>query len=543
MADISKIQIDSGTYDIKDEVARENAMKFPNFFIAPFFSGFGDIAQRLIRFFISLDGIHFNATNLTASGIYDNYGADMSLVYDKNTQTFYLAMTSYDETHDCLIYTSKDFLNWTKHEIDLGYKQPHNDLHRWSPSLYISISGIMYLILSVQYKRESNVNYFQQVLFRIQSNNFDENNLNFEKVGVIKLNDTSSFSSYIDGNLAQINGINYFIVKNENTKEIELYTPSYITNINNYTYLKNTSIDGVKLEAPCICPTDSTVNIYCENYIIRQGMNLQQCKISDFPNGLTTNMRYLDTLVDDTNNDTSNQTYNAKHGNVIFITDNHAKQVILNNCQIGLNSYNAIQKKQRNLYLKSFKDYPLENWNKIVAYPNIGWNIGDIDGEINLEILNPYNQRFMYFYFTDTKPRITITKIDNETTNIVLNVDNSLTNDFIIFDIERGKFLMKQKAITLADITNLNVATGSVTYANGAIRGNVVSLEMVINIEQATSSFVKIAEFPVFKPAVCKAYVNSNKAGLYAYIDNEDGGFYVNASEVTSFRVSVSYLS
>ena len=76
-----------------------------------------------------------------------------------------------------------------------------------------------------------------------------------------------------------------------------------------------------------------------------------------------------------------------------------------------------------------------------------------------------------------------------------------------------------------------------------AIAGIAVSLEMVINITQTTSNFVKIAEFPIFKPAVCKAFVNSNKAGLYAYIDDLDGGLYVNASEVNTFRVSVSYLS
>lgn len=523
MADISKIKIESGIYDIKDEVARKNAMKFPNFFISAFFSGYNQTETRLLRFYMSLDGIHFNATNFTAQGIYDVYASDVSLIYNDKNQTFYLAMTDYDENHDCMIATSKDFLNWEKHYIDLGYKQPHNDLHRWGPTLFLLDNGNMVLTICVEYAKNGDT-----PLFHIEEYTIKPDNTNLEKptkIGTIQFNDTSSTSSYIDLNFMKFNDMYYAIVKNENTKQLELYLNQYIISLSSkWTLVKNSvGMPNMKLEAPSFCLTDTTVNIYSENYIIKQGMNLQQCKKRDFPNSLTYGMRFLETLRDDSQNDISNELYNAKHGNVLFITDNHAKQMILNNCQIGLNSYNAIEREERNLYLKSFKDYPIKNWNKLVIYPKTGWNLGDIEEDLNLEILNPYNERFAYFYFTDKKPRITISKINNQDSNIVLNVDNSLTNNFVIFDIERGRFLTKQKAIGLADITNLNTSIGSVTYLNGALRGNAISLEMIINITETTTNFVKIAEFPTFKPSVCKAFVNSNKSGLYAYIDDLDG--------------------
>lgn len=369
MPDISKIQIESGTYDIKDVKSRKNATMFPNFFVAPFFSGYGSaINKRMLRLYVSLDGINFNATDISATTIYDDYAGDVCLQYDKVTQTFFLSMTNYSEENDCIIYTSKDLKNWSKHKINLGYMSSHNTLHRWAPVLFIDDdeNATLYLSLSVEYKKDDTKTYFKQILFKCNN----KENLTFDKLGQILLSDKTDTSNYIDGTFAKKGNIYYFIVKHENAKAIELYSTSMIENINNYSLInESVALENVKLESPSITFTDTTANIYTENYIYRQGMNLQQCKLSDFPN-ISKNMRFLDSLVDDNNNNVTNESYNARHGNVVYITDENAKRQILNSCEIGFNSYNAIKKKDRNLYLKGIID-SAENGNKIVAYPNM----------------------------------------------------------------------------------------------------------------------------------------------------------------------------
>lgn len=544
MADISKIQIQSGIYDVKDQIARneienvkKNAMKFPNFFIAPFFSGYGNTSQRLIRMYISLDGIHFNATNFSAQGIYTEYGSDMSIVYDKTTQTFFLAMTSFDETKDALIFSSKDFKNWEKHSIDLGYKLAHNSLARWAPALFVDDDGTMYLSLSTEYKKDSTKTYFKQELYKCTN----KETLIFEKIGQIALHDVSDTSNYIDGTFAKRNNIYYFIVKHENSKAIELYSTSSIEALNSYSLINDSvAMENVKLESPSITFTDTTANIYTENYIYYQAMNLQQCKIRDFPN-ITKNMILLDTLIDNSNNLTSNELYNAKHGNVMYVTDDNAKLQILNNCDIGLNSYNAITKQNRNLSLKEFIDANIVNANKIVAYPNVGWDINGLTGDLNIEVLNPYNQRFLHFYCGETKPNIKINAVNNITTTIEHQVTDLETNNIITFDLAKSVFLEKQLFFGIAGIeNNLNDNINITTFFAFA-RSGMVSIDMIINVKAATSGNVTIAKLKQYLPKTVQVFsVFAN--GMIARL-NANGDIIVNTLLASgTYHATVSYV-
>ena len=89
MADISKIKIESGVYDIKDEVARENLQilnekiknvsKFPNFFIGAFFhGGFGTVEKSTAHFYSSIDGVNFSEFSSNINTMTDNWFRDLS---------------------------------------------------------------------------------------------------------------------------------------------------------------------------------------------------------------------------------------------------------------------------------------------------------------------------------------------------------------------------------------------------------------------------------------------------------------------------------
>ena len=526
--------------DLNNKIDKINneVMKFPNFFVAPFFSGFGTTNQRLLRIYVSLDGVHFNATNITATNLYDVYAGDLNLQYDKFDKKFIMAMTSDDENHDCIIFTSKNFKNWEKHYIDLGYLKPHNDLARWAPALLVDDDGTLYMSISVEYKREDTHKFLKQVLFKCTN----KENLTFNKIGDIILNDKSATSNYIDGDWAKRNGVYYFIVKHENSKAIELYSTNTIEQLNSYALLnESVGMENVKLESPTICFTDTTCNIYTENYIYYQGMNLQQCKLRDFPT-ISNNMMLLETLIDNDNNQETNEKYNAKHGNVLFITDENAKQQILNNCDIAFNSYNAIQKKNRNIYLKGFLD-TVENANKIVIYPEIGWNIADIKN-VDIEILNPYNQRFALFYCGTNKGRINITKINNKNVSIVHNISDSETNNFLIFDIERGEFLNKQHYLQMLDITTGLSPNANIDIFYGYQRGSCVTLQFTIRISSKNTEDQKIATLNSYKPLTNVIFSGFTRQDKYFYGRiTEAGDITINTNiEVGTFVCSASYV-
>ena len=67
-----------------------------------------------------------------------------------------------------------------------------------------------------------------------------------------------------------------------------------------------------------------------------------------------------------------------------------------------------------------------------------GWYIGDID-TVELEILNPYNERFLIFYCGLDNTKITISKINNValSNTIIHTVSDYEKDTFLFFDIER----------------------------------------------------------------------------------------------------------
>ncbi|MDD7622621.1 MAG: family 43 glycosylhydrolase [Candidatus Onthovivens sp.] len=463
----------------------EKVTEFPNFFIAPFFSGYGKTNERLLRFYISLDGVHFNATNFTAKNIYEEYATDLSLQYNSLDKTFYLAMTSFDETQDCLIFTSKNLVDWEKHQINLGFLKPHNELGRWAPDLFVDSDGTLYLCLSVEYKKIDETLYFEQILFKC--NNLE--NLTFTRIGNILLNDKTENSNYIDGSFAKYNNNYYFIVKHEGNKNIELYQTTTIENLSSYALLNDSvTLPEMKIEAPSITFTDTTCNIYTENYLDYHGYNMQQCKLRDFPN-ISKNMILLKTLMDNIS-DENKEKYDARHGNVLWITDENAKSQILNSGNIGLNSYNAIYRKDRTLYFKGFYGNETE---RMLLYPNVAWNMADLEGNVNISILNPYNERFIIFYFGNNKFRLAINKIDGVQINSILNVGTSLLNSFSIFDIYTKSFLTKQQFLDIANITNIQGTSGEITAFTGNIRGDICQYQANIKCNAINDSLETIA--------------------------------------------------
>lgn len=500
----------------------EKVTEFPNFFIAPFFSGYGETNQRLIRFYISLDGVHFNATNFEAKNIYEKYGSDLSLQYNPTNKTFYLALTSFDETQDCAIFTSKNLVDWEEHKINLGYLQPHNDLSRWAPDLFVDTDGTLYLTLSVEYKKTNEKTLFEQILFKC--NNLE--NLTFTRIGKINLNDTTENSNYIDGSFGKYNNNYYFIVKHEGAKNIELYQTTTIENLLSYALLNESiTLPQMKTEAPSITFTDTTCNIYTENYLDYHGYNMQQCKLRDFPN-ISKNMILLKTLMDNTSNE-NKEKYDARHGNVLWITDENAKSQILNSGNIGLNSYNAIYRKDRALYFKGFYGNETE---RMLLYPDVAWNMQDLTGNVNISIINPYNERFIIFYFGKDKFRLAINKIDGVKVNSILNVGTSLLNGFTIYDIYTKSFLTKHQYLDLANITNVQGASGEITAFIGNIRGDVCQYQANIKCNILNNSLETIANINTnLKPLSLAIGITREKE--LKIVLNDQGQFQANFAQ------------
>ena len=253
----------------------EKAIVFPNFYIGIFYTGGldgTDIKHPVFK--CSLDGKHFTTFNIN-NNITDNYFTDPCLAFDETTKTFMISYTSYDDDRDCIILTSKDFVNWTEHKINLGYMQPHSNLHRWAPKLFVDDNDekTIYLTLSLEYKKDENNNpIFKQVLFKCTN----KENLTFINIGDILL-ENSIAEGYIDGYIAKNNGIYYFVVKKDNydtdnTGVIQLYTTTDIEQTNYYGLVNNyVNFEGLRVEAPTLLFQNNKVNFYAEIYSFSHG--------------------------------------------------------------------------------------------------------------------------------------------------------------------------------------------------------------------------------------------------------------------------------
>lgn len=507
--------------------------EFPNFYVAPFFQGdlYG-VSQHNVKFYTSLDGVNFTEFNKNAdvnTGA-SNWLRDASLQWDAKNHRFIMSSLGYTDEYDALIYTSEDFVHWTEHKINLGYMVEHSSLHRWAPDLFIDTDGTIYLSLSVERTRVDSTYYFDQVLFKCT----DDTNLTFTRVGTIILADTSSTASYIDGSFAKLNNVYYFIVKDEKTATTELYSTNSIESIASYARINNQmNFPGLSLEGGCICVSDDVVNVYAEDHANYHGYALMQTKKADFPTNYDNKAVFLQSLHYNTS-DTNTGKYDARHGNVIYITDPEAKKIILNNTDISFTNTNALVLK--NEYI-DFYSYFGTSPSTVTVYPNVTYGLGTIAGDITIDnLINPYCQENIKFADSNQYGNIKINKINGVTRNInYQRRTNKFGDGITIMDFvgaNGGRFRETQHYASLSNFTNAG-ADVTVTAVSGSEFNGVVTINFTITVNNTSSGEILIGTFDeVFRPyATILASHKDMDKGIYI---NREGKLYGNFTGVSA---------
>lgn len=210
MADISKITISTGTYDVKDEKARNILNINDNMYLGCFFDAYD--SNRLVLK-LSKDAKNFQTLkklNIT--------GRDPSIIYYKGF--FYIAVTNHTSTHDLIIYKSNDLINFETHNVTMGLLSWAN---RWAPEFYVENDNVKILISA----RETSESKFKTKICDINLNTFACTNLTD-----ITPNNNISF---VDAQLIKKNNIYYLTVSNQDTlgeSYVYIYSSATIGNWN-----------------------------------------------------------------------------------------------------------------------------------------------------------------------------------------------------------------------------------------------------------------------------------------------------------------------
>lgn len=549
MADISKIKIESGVYNIKDEVARENLQilnekiknvsKFPNFFIGAFFhGGFGTVEKSTAHFYSSIDGVNFSEFSSNINTMTDNWFRDLSLQYDKTNKKFLMASTGYDTTMDCFIMTSLNFTDWEQHKINLGYMVEHNNRRRWAPDLFFDDNGILYLCIAIEKSGTNENHYMEQILYKC--NNLQ--NLTFTRIGAITLNDKTTKSNYIDGTFCKYNNVYYFLVKNENSKSLELYSVNNIEDVTSYSLInEQVQEKGLPLEGGCMVITDNTLNIYAENYSLYHGYSLLQTQLKEMPT-IRSSSKWLSTLTNKTYTE-SPENYDARHGSVLYITDDEAKQIILNNTNISFNRTNAIEIPNKTV---SFNFYYGKNPSNVIVYPDLKYNLEALSGTITIDnLINPYNCKELIFIQSTKALTININKINGNEVNIIYRNNGGNKSGITKLDLNSGKFDNQTFTIGTTDVINKRTDL-IVSRCTGTSYNGIVQLDFDITVKTVASGYMEIAQLPDrFRPRYY--YLpNQYKVSNQEIFISSDGIIACNLSNLTKnevIRCTATYIA
>ena len=238
MADISKITIQSGTYDVKDEKARNRLNLTDNIYLGCFFDP--DDLNKLV-FKISLDTKNWQTlSKLTING------RDPSIIYYKGY--FYIAVTNFTASRDLIIYKSSDLVNFETHNINMGLLSYNS---RWAPEFYVEDDNV-YLLISA---REESDGKFKILISDIDLSTFECSNLT-------NINPDNTLS-LIDPQLIKIDN-NYYLTVSDQTTSGQSYVKIYkSTTIGNWSvYNSNVFKTCNHVEGSYILPIGNRYLIY-----------------------------------------------------------------------------------------------------------------------------------------------------------------------------------------------------------------------------------------------------------------------------------------
>lgn len=380
--------------DINDEILneKENVIKHPNFFLGAFFES---LEPNKTVWCVSLDCANWTKLNLPFSF----NERDVSIQYNKINKKFYACLPSVEDNVDFIIYDSIDLINWNEHKINANHTTTPTGF-KWAPDLYIDETGKMYVVLAGRYSNT------ETDLRGVSINGFDQfittcDNDNFEFTNVRKLNlygdGLSPNRNHIDGSLCKIDGSFYLTVKDEYQHTTEIFKS---TDLQSFTLINsNVTKSPIFIEGGQLIPTESDVYFIADMYA---------------------DDRYLSTRVN--KNSLSNFTEpfiqcntlkGFRHGSVIYVNDDNAKNVISRvdgfsfketNEQITYDSKQFVLRYTDNNYYIDGKIGVIKDYLYLCFV------------DTTVEVSNPFNLDYMDMYFaTSVGKKLTITKIDGYT--------------------------------------------------------------------------------------------------------------------------------
>ena len=294
MADISKITIESGTYDIKDEKARNRLNLTDNIYLGCFFDP--DDLNKLV-FKISLDTKNWQ----TLSKLNIN-GRDPSIIYYNGY--FYIAVTNFTETRDIIIYKSSDLINFETHYITMGLLEYNA---RWAPEFYVEDDNV-YILISARLESDSKFKIF---ICDIDLSTYECSNLS-------NINPDDSLS-LIDPQIIKKDNYYYLTVSDQTTSG-ESYVKIYrSTTIGNWTvYNSNVFKTCNHVEGSFMLPIGNRYLIYGDPAYISGLLMIEtrDLSISDSEGQPTDYIISVQGSRD------------VKHGSILYCDNNEVKDIV-----------------------------------------------------------------------------------------------------------------------------------------------------------------------------------------------------------------------
>lgn len=212
MADISKIQIENETYDVKDEKTRNRLKLTDNIYLGCFFDP-NDLNKLVFK--VSKDTKNWQ----TLSKLNIN-GRDPSIIYYNGY--FYIAVTNFTATRDLIIYKSNDLINFETNYVSMGLLEYNS---RWAPEFYVE-DDTVYLLISAKQNVDDK--------FKIYISEIDLDTFECSNLSNINPNDNLNL---IDPQLIKIDSYYYLTVSDQTTSGqsfVKIYRGATIGNWSAY---------------------------------------------------------------------------------------------------------------------------------------------------------------------------------------------------------------------------------------------------------------------------------------------------------------------
>lgn len=491
MADISKIQIESGTFDIKDEISREkvNKVAYNNIFVGTFF----DVTSLRVHFVTSLDGQNWSEFNrdVVITGV-----RDPQLTYNPNNKTFYLCVTKGGPGVNTTIFTSTDFINWTEHPIALGYNAVC-----WAPELFFDDNDKVYLTISVGELGSMKIHL-------LECTNLET--FTFTNDIILPLN----IDDVIDSSIIKYNGAYYLTVKNNTTSKQMIFVSN---NLLNFSVLNNDVLNmNVECEGGQLLNINDRWYFYGDTWM-NYGLYgfMQSDDITNFgyliPNGLS----------------------GYRHGSVLYLEDREAINLIT-----SLEDYNTtsrVTEGNRIILLSG-------NYDKLVVIPDFIYRINATT--TITELVNPYNLQFMPLIFT-TNRSATITLPLGTGGGQSTTISNSYSNNekLMIVNLQDTRFINGgriKKTISASDLYDENNTSDWTTTLHTAILSdNMLHLEFTITKKVASSSVAPITFKAPFRPLNSTQLNNDQGVNMFIRANGTIGG----ANSCTQNQATYCYVT